>query len=486
MHGVLTVIAIAAIVGGYTSAGRCQFARVTTGPVVSDGGWSFGVSWVDYDGDNYPDLFICNEDFSGTPALNFLYHNNGDGSFTRISDGDIAVGGGCLASTWADIDGDGDLDCYAARPFLNANLLYINNGDGTFTGDSSTALTSVRKFSMEVEWVDYDNDGRLDVFVANHGRPSEPVFAELYHNEKNRFKLITNAEVGLAEDEANGVAWGDYDCDSRRDLYWTRNNKPGLLFRNSGDGMFRQVTDTELAGNPGKYFGNWADFDNDGDLDIFTVSGEPGTVTLYRNMADTGFVLVEDRNLSSDTGYWTAGYWGDYDNDGWLDLLVLGQKNYTAHPNRLYRNNGNCTFTRVTNGPIASDNEPSAAAAWADYDRDGDLDLFVANVNNANNTLYQNQGNQNHWLQVKLEGAQFNLSGIGAKVRIKAVSQGKSIRQMREISAKNGFKSQSELVAHFGLGDATLVDSLVVEWPCGRTDVLTEVRADQLLHAVEK
>jgi len=486
MHIVFTVIAIAVIVGGFTSSGTCQFVRVATGPVVSDGGWSFGVSWIDYDGDSYPDLLVCNEDFSGAPAPNFLYHNNGDGTYTRIREGMVASSGGCLGSSWADFDGDGDLDCYAARPFLNNNLLFVNNGDGTFLRDSTAAITVARKFSMEVEWVDFDNDGRLDVFVANHGRPNDPALAEVYHNNNNGFKLMKNSEIGLIGDEANGMAWGDYDGDGRRDLFWTRNNKPSLLFRNSVDGVFRQVTGQELVGSPGRYFGNWADFDNDGDLDIYTLSGEPGKVALYRNMGDSGFAPVKDHGIAVDTGYWTAGYWGDYDNDGWLDLLVLGQKEYTAHPNRLYHNNGNGSFTRVADGPIASDNEPSAAAAWADHDRDGDLDLFIANVNNSNNTLYQNQGNQNHWLQVNLEGVQFNRSGIGAKIRVKAVISGKPVWQMREISAKNGFKSQSELIAHFGLGDAAQVDSLILEWPGAGVQVLTDVKADQLLKIIQE
>jgi hypothetical protein len=486
MHTISSLIVIAVTIGSFISSATCQFIRVDSGQIVSDGGWSFGVSWVDYDGDNYPDLLVCNEDFSGMPAPNFFYHNNGDGTYTRIREGTIASSGGCLGSSWADFDADGDLDCYAARPFINRNLLFVNNGDGTFLRDSTSSITVAKKFSMEVEWVDFDNDGRLDIFVANHGRPSDPAFAEVYHNNRSGFKLINNSEVGLIEDEANGMAWGDYDGDGRRDLFWTRNNKPSLLFRNSEDGVFRMLTGLELMDSPGRYFGNWADFDNDGDLDIYTLSGEPGTVTLYRNMGATGFVPAKDLGNAADSGYWAAGYWGDYDNDGWLDLLVLGQKDYTAHPNLLYHNNGNGSFTRVADGPIASDSEPSAAAAWADHDRDGDLDLFIANVSDANNSLYENLGNDNHWIQVELRGTRSNRSGIGSKIRVRAVLNGKPLRQMREISAKNGFKSQSELIAHFGLGDATQVDSLIVEWPGAGVQVLTGVNADQLLKITQE
>ncbi|UCC45445.1 MAG: CRTAC1 family protein [Candidatus Zixiibacteriota bacterium] len=461
------------------------FTRVTEGPQVNDGGWSFGVSWIDYDGDTYPDLFVCNDDFGLTTDVNYLYHNNGNGTYTRISNGDIAAGGSCIASTWADYDGDGDLDCFAVRPFLNNNLLYINNGDGTFKGDTSSLLVAARKFSMEVEWVDFDDDGWLDVFVANHGRPNDPAMAMFYHNENGVFTLLSNSDVGLIEDEANGAAWGDCDGDGNRDLFWTRNNKPSLLFANSGEGVFTRMSENALAQPPAKYFGNWADFDNDGDLDIYTKSGDPGVVTLYKNTGSGDFVLVADQKLAEDTGSWTGGYWGDYDNDGWLDLLVLGNNRYESHPNRLYRNNGDGSFTRVTGGPVASAVEPSAAAAWADHDRDGDLDLFIANVNNFNNALYENPGNANHWIQVKLEGKSTNRSGIGAKIRIKAVLSGEPVWQMREISAKTGFKSQSELVAHFGLGSATVVDSLIVEWPAGGVQILTGVDVDQYLTITE-
>jgi len=460
--------------------------RVDTGGIVSDSGWSFGVSWVDYNGDTYPDLLICNEDFSGKPAPNYLYHNNGEGTYTRVNTGEIALSGGCLTSTWADFDSDGDLDCYAARPFLNSNLLYINNGDGTFSKDSASLLVDAREFSMEVEWVDYDNDGRLDVFVANHGRPSDPALAQVYQNKNGTYTLMDNSDVGLIEDEANGVAWGDYDGDGDRDLYWSRNNKLSVLFSNDGDGTFSQMTECLLEKPPAKYHSSWADFDNDGDLDIYTHSGDPGIVTLYNNLGQGSFEPVQDEDLTADSGHWKGGYWGDYDNDGWLDLLVLGNNRYEPCPNRLYHNNGDGTFSRVMSGPIAADEEPSSAAAWADHDRDGDLDLFIGNVNSANNTLYENVGNSNQWIQVQLEGTRSNRSGIGAKIRVLAMMSGDPVWQMREISAKSGFKSQSELVAHFGLGNARIVDSLLIEWPSGLVQTITDLRANQLLRITEQ
>jgi hypothetical protein len=463
-----------------------QFIRVKTGAMVSDGGWSFGVSWVDYNGDTYPDLYICNEDFSGKPAPNYLYHNNGDGSYTRIREGDISNGGGCLTSSWADFDNDGDVDCVAARPFLNNNLLYINNSNGNFIRDTANKLVEATEFSMEVEWVDYDNDGLLDLFIANHGRASDPALAQIYHNDNGNYMLKDNSDIGLFQDEANGIAWGDYNGDGYRDLFWSRNNKLSGLFENKGDGTFTLQEENVLGKPPAKYHGNWADFDNDGDLDLYSVSGEPGIVTLFRNLGKGDFEPVSDTKLLADSGHWVGGYWGDFDNDGWLDLIVLGNDRYQPFPNRLYHNNRNGTFSRVSSGPIATDKEPSSAAAWADHDRDGDLDLFIANVNNVNNALYENKGNSNQWIQIQLEGKRSNRSGIGATINVMADISGNPVWQMREISAKTGFKSQSDLISHFGLGDASIVDTLIVKWPSGAVQTLTDVSVNQLLKVTEQ
>jgi hypothetical protein len=296
---------------------------------------------------------------------------------------------------------------------------------------------------------------------------------------------MVNSDIGILEDEANGVCWGDYDSDGDRDIYWSRNNKLSVLLVNNGDGTFLEVEGSILGQSPAKYQNNWADFDNDGDLDIYTKAGDPGIVTLYKNLGNGEFKPVTDNVFAADTGYWKGGYWGDYDNDGWLDLIAIGNNRYEPSLNRLYHNNGDGTFTRVTSGPVVTDIEPSSAAAWADHDRDGDLDLFIGNVNNVNNTLYENTGNSNNWLQVKLDGKSSNRSGIGAKVRVKAMLSDKPVWQMREISAKNGFKSQSELTAHFGLGKATIVDSLIVEWPGGNVQLLMDVGVNQLTKITE-
>jgi hypothetical protein len=461
-----------------------QFTRITDGPHVNDGGWSFGVSWIDYDSDGYPDLYVNNDEFGSTGELNYLYHNNGDGTYNIVSEGDIANEGSSVASTWADYDNDGDIDGYVSNPGA-LNFLYNNNGDGTFIKAIAGPLGTVEEWTMEAEWVDYDNDGQLDLFAVNHQPYSQPITAALYRNEEMVFTRQTNSLIGLIEDECNSSTWGDYDNDGDRDLFWSRNANLTLFFDNDGDGTFSENTGIIIAQEPNKYHGNWADYDNDGDLDLYTGSGYPGTTHIYENLGNGDFALLTGQDISNDNGYWTGGYWGDYDNDGYQDLLILGQSYYNPYPNRLYHNLKNGTFERVTDGIVVTDNEPSSAACWADHDLDGDLDLFVANVNNYDNALYINNGNSNGWIQIRLIGTNSNRSGIGAKIRIKAVIEGEPVWQLQEVTGKTGFMSQDPLAAHFGLGDAGVVDSIKVEWPSGMVDILTDVSINQFLTVIE-
>lgn len=462
-----------------------QFTRVAEGLPVNDGGCSFGVSWVDYDGDGYPDLHINNWVYGSAAAANRLYRNDGDGTYTIVTSGDFLTDGGSVSSTWGDFDNDGDLDAYAMRP-RNLNYFYVNGGDGTFA-KALAPLGGVVEISQEASWIDFDDDGDLDLFLANHRFPGDPnpIACSLYRNDDGTFSKLDNAAIGLIEDEGGSVVWWDYDNDGDSDALWSRNQNTAVFFDNDGDGTFTQVTDNELVLPPGKYSFGPADFDNDGDLDLFAVDSYPGAPLLFTNMGNGEFAPVTGQEISSDVGFWSGGYWGDYDNDGYLDLYITAHNYYNPHPNRLYHNNGDGTFDRVLTEVVAIDNEPSSAAAWADHDRDGDLDLFVANVSNRNNALYINSGNGNAWIQVALTGTASNRSAIGAKIRLKAVIGGRSMWQLREISARNGFFAQSDLVAHFGLGDAAIVDSIAVEWPCGTDQILTGVAVNQRLAITE-
>src|SRR5439155_20474239 len=180
--------------------------------------------------------------------------------------------------------------------------------------------------------------------------------------------------------------------------------------------------------------------------------------------------------------------WGDYDNDGWLDLFVGNRDGTPGQHSLLYHNNGDGTFTRITAGPIAELINTAGGCAWGDYDNDGFLDLFVSTLGNfpgESNALFHNHGNSNHWLKVKCEGTTSNRSGIGAKVRVKATLNGKPVLQLREITSGDGIGS-SALIAHFGLGDAMNVEMLRIEWPSGTVQVMTNVPTQQFLTVTEQ
>jgi hypothetical protein len=263
-----------------------------------------------------------------------------------------------------------------------------------------------------------------------------------------------------------------------------------FLYHNNGDGTFTRVTNTAVHlgtdtwsdGCPG---GAWGDYDNDGFQDLFATGNDGTSDRLYHNNGDGTFSVVT--NIARPGGTFSiGGSWGDYDNDGYLDLLI---RTGDGH-NRVYHNNGNGTFTAITQGPIVTDNFAGRScwtADWVDYDNDGFLDLFVTasadNGSTATNLLYHNTGNSNAWLEVKLVGTVANRSAIGAKVHVHATIGGKTFWQMREVRAGGAYGGS--LISHFGLGDATNADIVRIEWPSGLVQEFQNVAAKQILTYTE-
>ena len=236
---------------------------------------------------------------------------------------------------------------------------------------------------------------------------------------------------------------------------------------------------------------SWADYDNDGDLDVLLTNTGGENERLFRNDGTNGFTRITQGAIVNAGGNSGGAAWGDYDNDGYIDLFVandLGQKNC------LYHNAGDGTFSPVTKGAVVNDGGRSKSSAWADYDNDGYLDLFVANGGydhppappQESGFLYHNEGGTNNWMILKLVGTASNRSAIGAKVRVLATIGGKSFWQLREISGGGGgWGSQNDLRAHFGLGDATTVDKVRIEWPSGNVQELINVAPKQILTITE-
>jgi len=448
---------------------------------------SFGVSWSDYDGDSFPDLFVTRW-WPGQTRLNALYHNSGDGTFTKITDQIPARDANALGVTWGDYDNDGDDDLFAASfmptPSGSNNRLYRNDGNGTFTKIVDDPAATDFGFSVHALFGDFDNDGDLDLLVGNH---SARVASEVYYyrNEGSVFVRVPLAEVGLITGDFGAVQACDVDADRDLDFVYARNQLTSRFYLNDGDGTFTSVDNVISADSTRSYC--WGDYDSDGDFDLCGMNNWTDGPVIYRNDGKGGFdkllMGLSDTSLSAADG---KPHWADYDNDGDLDLLIVNQgERYARAPSVLFSNSGG-SFERVVNSVVTTDSGASSGAAWADYDRDGDLDLYVARTDFGRNALYRNEvGSANSWVSVKCVGTTSNRSGIGAKVRVKAKIKGHDVWQLRQLSSQSGFLGQDEMRAHFGLGDAATIDSLVIEWPSGVTDVCVSVVPRQALTVEE-
>jgi len=458
------------------------FTRITTGSIATDAGLSKAATWSDYNNDGNVDLFVPNTIFED----NFLYLNNGDGSFTKILSSTIVNDGGNAqtanseTATWGDFDNDGDLDVFISYNGPN-NQLHRNNGDGTFTKITSGSIVNDGGGSRATASGDYNNDGFLDVFVAN--RFGENNFLYKNNGDGSFTKIISGPVVNDGGD-SQGCAWADYDNDGFLDLLVT-NASDNFLYNNNGDGTFTKITTSPIL----NYFGpggSWGDYNNDGFLDLFITNSQQNEPNaLFKNNGDGTFTRITEGSIVNDLGISRGSAWGDHDNDGDLDLVVANGVLVASENNFLYSNNGDGTFTKILSGPVVNDGGLSLSVGWADYDNDGDLDLFVGNTSEVN-FLYKNNGNQNNWLNLKLIGTSSNTAAIGAKVRVKALIDGTETWQMREISGQTGRGGQNSLNAEFGLRDASVIDAIKVEWPSGIVQNLVNIPVNQFLTITEE
>ncbi len=469
-----------------TATQAAYFTKVTSGPVVTDGGDSRSVDFIDYDNDNDLDLYITNGPKLG--AVNFLYRNNGDGTFTKVTGDDaVTVALAYDGATFGDYDNDGDLDLFVATWWGNVDLLCENNGDGTFTRITSAPVATLAGHGEAGSWADWDNDGDLDLYVANSGGDLKDF---VYINDgTGNFARILTGQLATDTDTKRVGAWGDYDNDGDLDLFIaTESANPNRLYQNQGGGVLTQVNAGAITSDNAFCFsGSWGDYDNDGDLDLFATSAGSQASNLFNNQGNGTFIEITSGAQVTDIANCVSSGWADIDNDGDLDLFVTTGFGSLTQKNRLYINNGDGTFTRDITDPTTIDNGWTYGCAFGDIDRDGDLDLAIAKCAGAaeNNGLFLNDGNANHWLDIRLQGMVSNASAIGARVRVKATINGTPVWQMREISSQDAYCNQSGLSAHFGLGDATAVDSIIMTWPSGIIRVLENVPVDQFLVEAE-
>jgi len=497
-------------IGGFTNTRTAMltmdptFVKINSSRVVTDVESSICASWFDYDNDGDLDLFVAT--YRILPCS--LYQNNGDGTFTKVTSAlTQSYISDAIAAPIADFDNDGLLDVFLVRHDSGVlNLLFRNLGSGSWAKLADSTFDTLCTGSSDAAWVDYDRDGFVDLFNQN-GYGSR-VNDALYRNLRNgTFHKMPAAEVGLGSDiaAASGCAWSDYDNDGWPDVFLTQTDNGAVdfsgLFRNDGHGAFSRVNGIgiELPSGQTVYSPSWVDYDSDGlpDLFLYTWPNSGGTqlALLYRNLGNGTFTNVSGTGIfpSQDFIGGELSAWGDFDNDGFIDVLTQPFKRSTG-PGFLYRNLGNGTFHSVPAGSPFVDGRTIQNATWGDYNNDGFLDLFLSCGSPGTaeqNHLYQNYGpgagNTNHWLKVKLEGRASNRAAIGAKVRVLATIAGTPRSQLREISGNYGYLSREVpcLIPHFGLGDATNVTTLRIEWPSGIVQELHDVAVNQFLTVVE-
>ena len=444
------------------------FTDVTTEATIGDTGYGLGCCVGDYNNDGFTDLYITNY------GANVLYRNNGNGTFTDVAEY-AGVSGNLFSSgcTFVDIDIDGDLDLYVVNyvqfdPETNpectrqrirtyctpeallgvADVLYLNDGDGTFTDVSEkTGVSDTSGKGLGVVCGDMDNDGDIDIFVANDTTPNL-----LYRNDPNSVKMTEDAlfsGVALSEEgraySGMGANLGDFDNDGYLDVVITNfQDQTNSLYHNAQNGFFNEVSFAKGVGEKSLPYlawgGDFVDFNNDGWLDLFIVNGH-----LDDNIAEIDPI-------------------GTY-----------------AQPNQLFLNNRGIGFSEIADSAIAAQ-KVSRGAAFGDIDNDGDIDIVVSNLKDSPTILRNDGGNAAHWLGVKLIGTHCNRDAIGARVTV--VSGG--LTQIREVKSGSGYLSQNDLRLHFGLSAATQIDALTVRWLCSKTQTLQDVETNQILVIHEK
>ena len=450
---------------------------------LDEEGDDWAIAWGDYDNDGFVDLFVTDYRIN---APNRLYHNNGDGTFTKVTTGVIVTdaGGASLGATWGDYDNDGDLDLFVANNIGTNNWLYRNDGSGSFTKILNDPIVNYNGYSHGVAWADYDNDGYLDMFVADYFSTR---FNHLYRNNGDGTFTDESASTPSLEASSSLIGlWGDYNNDGMIDLFVANiSGENNSLYKNTGNGNFEKITTGAIVNDGGNSVGaSWGDYDNDGYLDLFVSNAGEQNNFLYRNNGDETFTKVMTGDIVNDGGHSHGSAWGDYDNDGDIDLFVANDSDTN---NFLYSNNGDGTFTKLTNG-ITENQECSFGAAWADIDNDLDLDLFVANRNMDGSNLFLNsRGRCQNKVCLVLVGSNSNKSAIGAKIHLKANIYGQPTWQMREISSQTGggIGGQNDLKNLIGIGDASSIDSLIIEWPSGYKQVVTNATINDCTTIVE-
>ncbi len=458
--------------------GQTTFTDQSAAAGINNVGFNRGVAVIDYNNDGWEDLY-----FTRIAKANILYRNNGDGTFSNVSAEagvDVELDSG--AAVWGDLDNDGWMDLVLGNKDVLSQI-FRNNGNGTFT--DITQESGVRNTGkvQTVLLADVNNDGWLDIYWANLGTENA-----LYLNQGDGAFIDVTLPSGTSDTKLNmGAVFFDYDNDGDQDLYLSHDaDQANILYQNDGKGQFMDVSEAAGVDYEGQGMGvDAADFNNDGYLDLYITNLYENT--LYLNNQDGTFSDISSSAGVDDLGMGWGTAWMDYDNDGWMDLYVSNETYFPVlgnfYDNVMYRNLGDLSFeASAPNSPLNS-SLGGYGTACLDVDKDGRLDLIIANsgATDGNQLLMNQAENGHHWVNIELEGTISNRDAIGASVCLYS----NDLRLCDQVMAGTGYASQNSLRLHFGLGEATAIDSLVVAWPSGQQEVYTRLDVDTYYQIIE-
>ena len=493
-----------------------------------------GVCLLDYDNDGFLDIFLVNGSTMDryrtgqTGFGNRLYRNRGDGTFEDVTARAGVAGGegwgmGCAA---ADYNNDGFVDVYVTN--LGRNLLYRNKGDGTFSEVGRESGTDYRGWSTGAAWGDFDRDGNLDLYVANYvdydmKRPPEPGSGDhckflgldvacgpgglkpahnVFFRNRGDGTFAEQAAVrGLRTTPyySLGVCAADYDNDGDLDVFVANDSTPNFLFQNQGNGTFKEMAlEAGVAfnddGNPQSCMGtDFGDYDNDGKLDLIVTNFANDTNTVYHNEGNGQFSDATTRTAQRESYpymKWGVGF-EDFDNDGRKDIFTVSGHLYPQvdslhnrvgyrQSDQLYHNLGGGRFENFS-AKLTHAKHAGRGAAFGDLNNDGQMDVVISNLEGPPNILLNRGGSGQHWISIRCIGTQSNRQAIGARVKITTESG----IQIGEVRSGCSYLSSSDPRVHFGLGTSSRIRELSIRWPSGELTQLSDVAADRLITITE-
>ena len=426
-----------------------------------------GISLGDYDNDGLEDIYVCA--LNGGP--NRLYRNLGHFLFEEVSaQAGVNYSGTSKVSSWADIDNDGDADLYVGNRD-EAGLLYINQGDGTFTEESSLRGLINNAPASSVLFSDVNRDGWLDVYIGNVLKPN----VLFINTGQGHFTDHTQASGATDQAVAMGSVFFDYDLDGDDDLYLTHDAQvPYILYENMGDASFQNKSQDAQVNYAGFGMGvDVADYNLDGYMDMYITNLYDNV--MYQNNGDGTFTNVASLFGVNDPGMGWGTVWADFDNDRYPDIYISNDTYFSPYPNRLYRNVQAEAFALVSGADPCESPYAGYAAVSSDLDDDGMMDLLVANSGAPGVQLFENISDTNHYISFRLEGVTSNRDAIGAKLEVYTALG----VQYDQVIGNSGWAGNNGRWIHFGLADQTHVDKVIIRWPSGAVEEIEDLQADQ-------